>query len=67
VEEESSAPGAGSTRTDLLDTAEAAGLRIELDVDGEPRALPARSAAGVHDLAAIGAGHTRAWASKASP
>ncbi len=36
------APRGGLDRlTELLDTAEAAGLRVELSVDGEPRPLPA--------------------------
>jgi signal transduction histidine kinase len=40
--EETRAPGGGLERlTELLDTAEAAGLRVELAVDGDPRPLPA--------------------------
>lgn len=36
------APRGGLARlTDLVGTAEAAGLRVELDVDGDPRPLPA--------------------------
>jgi signal transduction histidine kinase len=40
--EQPRAPRGGLDRlTELLDRAEAAGLRVELDVDGDPRALPA--------------------------
>jgi signal transduction histidine kinase len=42
VKEESRAPRGGLDRlTDLIHAAEAANLRVELDVDGEPRPLPA--------------------------
>jgi signal transduction histidine kinase len=42
AEEESRAPRNGLGRlTDLLDAAEAGGLRVQVDVDGEPRAVPA--------------------------
>lgn len=42
VQEEPRAPRGGLDRlTDLLDAAEAASLRVELNVDGEPRPLPA--------------------------
>ena len=42
VEEEPRAPRGGLDRlTDLLHAAEAANLRVELNVDGEPRPLPA--------------------------
>jgi signal transduction histidine kinase len=41
-EEESRSPRGGLDRlTDLLDTAEAGGLRVELHVEGDPRPLPA--------------------------
>lgn len=41
-EEEPRAPRGGLDRlTDLLDTAEAGGLRVELHVEGSPRSLPA--------------------------
>jgi signal transduction histidine kinase len=41
-DEQPRAPRGGLDRlTDLVHTAEAAGLRVELDVDGEPRPLPA--------------------------
>jgi signal transduction histidine kinase len=40
--EEPRAPAGGLDRlTELVDTAEAAGLRVELEVDGDPRPLPA--------------------------
>jgi signal transduction histidine kinase len=42
AEEKPRAPRGGLDRlTDLIDTAEAAGLRVELTVDGPPRPLPA--------------------------
>jgi signal transduction histidine kinase len=42
AEEEPRAPGGGLARlADLLRTAEAANLRVELEVDGEPQPLPA--------------------------
>jgi signal transduction histidine kinase len=41
-EEEPRTPRGGLDRlTDLLDAAEAGGLRVQVDVDGEPRAVPA--------------------------